>query len=283
MNDAQIHHFLGLDIGGSEIKAALVNQRGAVLESHHAPTPASLNQFRAVLHTLVGALQPKDAAFRGIGIGCKGIIDQDTSRVLVLPGHLNYLEGLLLSELITPALSRPCLIAADNDARVVLAGERAWGGARKCQTVLLLTLGTGVGGAILSDGTILRGAGGIAGHLGHLTVDPDGEECICGNRGCLETVFSAHAIESAAFAAIHRGVRSSLLEYGSRPPTCAEVFACARKGDEPALYIIRRAARVLGAAIAGLAHVFDPEVVILSGQMVESGDLLVDIVRNEVG
>ncbi|MGH9455246.1 MAG: ROK family protein, partial [Terriglobia bacterium] len=81
----------------------------------------------------------------------------------------------------------------------------------------------------------------------------------------------------------HRGVRSSLLEYGSRPPTCAEVFACARKGDEPALHIIRRAARVLGAAIAGLAHVFDPEVVILSGQMAESGDLLVDIVRNEVG
>jgi glucokinase len=175
------------------------------------------------------------------------------------------------------------MIVADNDARVALAGEIAWGTARTYRNALMLTLGTGVGGAVLVDGRILRGSTGAAGHIGHLTIDPDGVLCICGNRGCLETVFSARAIESEAFSAMHRGVESKLLACGSKPPSCAEIFELARQGDAVAAGIVRKAIAILGAALAGLAFLFDPEAIILGGQISAAGDLLLDPLREEIG
>jgi glucokinase len=210
----------------------------------------------------------------GIGIGCKGIIEPKTTRVEVLPGTLHYLEGHLLFDLVAPTVPANVAVAADNDARVFLAGERAWGAARDHKNVLLLTLGTGVGGAILVDGRVLTGAAGVAGHLGHLTVVPDGEPCICGNRGCLETVFSARAIEAQAFALKHRGVASRLTEVDHLIPSCAEVFKLAEEGDEIARRVVSRATETLAGAIAGLLHLFDPEIVIIGGQIAEAGDAL---------
>lgn len=273
---------LGMDIGGTQIKAALVDESGAVARTLRADTPASLVEFRRVVVRLIQELSLSATNIRAVGIGCKGIINPETTRVEVLPGTLHYLEGQLLSEIVAPALPEAAAIAADNDARVALAGEIAWGAARQRRNVVMLTLGTGVGGGMVADGRILRGANGVAGHIGHLTVDPDGVLCICGNRGCLETVFSARAIESEAFAAIHRGVDSRLLACGSKAPSCAEVFDLARQGDVVAGDIIRKATRVLGAAIAGLVFVFDPEIVILGGQISEADDVLLGPVRAEV-
>lgn len=273
---------LGLDVGGTEIKAALVNGEGDIIASERAPTPKSLSNLRQTLHRFAENLRLKDANLRGVGVGCKGIIDPYTTEVLALPGELNYLEKLRLSEIVTPALPVPCPVAADNDARVALVGEHVWGAARGRKNAIMLTLGTGVGGAILSNGKILRGAGGVAGHMGHITVDPDGGICICGNRGCLETVFSARAIEAEAFAAIHRGVKTQLLEMKSHPPSCNDIFECARKGDEVARIVVARATRILGSTIAGLVHVLDPEIVILGGQITQAGDFLFKTIQQEI-
>jgi glucokinase len=196
---------------------------------------------------------------------------------------VHYLEGELLSEIVAPVLPAGIPITADNDARVALAGEVAWGVARECKDAVMLTLGTGVGGGILANGRILRGASGAAGHIGHLTMDPDGPLCICGNRGCLETLFSARTIESEAFAVIHRGVESRLSACQSKVPTCAEVFALAAQGDAMARDIVDRATYVLGAALAGLAHVLDPEMIILGGQISAAGDALLEPLRKDVG
>jgi glucokinase len=273
---------LGLDIGGTQIKAAVVSAEGKILKARRAPTPSTFPEFCSSLGNLVQDLRLSGSAISGVGIGCKGILDPATTELLALPGDLHYLEGRRLDEIIMPLLPALCPCAADNDARVALEGERRWGAARGRKNVLMLTLGTGVGGAILVDGRILRGAGGVAGHAGHLTVDPDGPLCICGNRGCLETAFSARAIESEAFAAIHRGVATQLHGINSRPPSCAEVFECARQGDEVARNIIERGAAVLASALAGLVHVLDPEVVILGGQIAESSDLLLSMIQREV-
>lgn len=273
---------LGLDVGGTEIKAALVNGEGDIIASERAPTPKSLSNLRQTVHRFAENLRLKDANLRGVGVGCKGIIDPHTTEVLALPGELNYLEKLRLSEIVTPALPVPCPVAADNDARVALVGEHVWGAARGRKNAIMLTLGTGVGGAILSNGKILRGAGGVAGHMGHITVDPDGGLCICGNRGCLETVFSARAIEAEAFAAIHRGVKTQLLEMKSHPPSCNDIFECARKGDEVARIVVARATRILGSTIAGLVHVLDPEIVILGGQITQAGDFLFKTIQQEI-
>ena len=272
---------LGLDIGGTEIKAALVNSEGDIITSHRASTPGTLSVFQETIRTLAGHLHLGEVTIRGVGIGCKGIVDPHTTEVLALPGDLNYLEGRRLSEMIAPVVPASCPVAADNDARVALFGEHQWGAARGRQNAMMLTLGTGVGGAVLTDGKILRGAGGVAGHLGHVTVDPNGGLCICGNRGCLETVFSARAIEAEAFAAIHRGVKTQLSDMGS-PPSCSDIFECARKGDEVARIVVEHAIFVLGSAIAGLVHIVDPEIVILGGQITQAGAFLLDPIQHEV-
>ena len=148
---------------------------------------------------------------------------------------------------------------------------------------LLFTLGTGVGGGVLAGGRIIRGAGGIAGHLGHVTVDPWGAYCICGGRGCIETIFSARAIESAADEMIHRSVDTALRELPTRPPSCEQVFAIAQQGDPVAKHLVDRAITgALGAAIAGLVHALDPEVIIGRGQISEAGDFLFAKLREEL-
>ena len=145
----------------------------------------------------------------------------------------------------------------------------------------MLTLGNGVGGAALVNGHLLRGHAGVAGHIGHITVDPYGAICSCGNRGCLETVFSARAIESDAHAAVHRGCDSVLTRLFREQPqlaTCRTIFQAAGEGDAVATAIVSRAIFKLGASLAGLLHIFDPEIVILGAHGADAGaDLLVPL------
>jgi glucokinase len=176
-------------------------------------------------------------------------------------------------------------VRADNDARAALAGEVAWGAARGRRNAVMLTLGTGVGGGILAGGRLLHGMRGVAGHLGHLTVDPDGPVCICGNRGCLETLFSARAIEGEATAAVLRGCHSRLTDLFAGDPravTCEAVFAAAADGDEVARAICDRAIKYLAGAIAGIFGAFDPEVVILGGQIAAAGAALFEPLQAQV-
>jgi len=254
---------LGVDIGGTEIKAGLVSRDGVLLKNTRLATPDSIAGFAEAMRIVWQQLGASD--IDGIGIGCKGIIHPVTTRVEVLPGTLRYLEGHVLRGFFPAASS----VAADNDARAALAGELAWGAAKGRQDAIMLTLGTGVGGGVLSGGRIVRGAGGVAGHLGHYTLDPMGPLCICGNHGCLETYFSARAIESEAEALIHRGA----VDWPAAP-TCEQVFRRAGEGDEAARWIVDRAIRQLGAALAGLVHALDPEVVILGGQIASAGESL---------
>jgi glucokinase len=273
---------LGLDIGGTQIKAALVDSSGSVLQSAKISTPLKLPALREALQSLIqGLAAGRDIV--GAGVACKGVIDPSTTRIECQPGVMNYVEGCLLSELVCDALGATVPVYADNDARVALVGECVWGAARGKRDAILLTLGTGVGGGILSDGRILRGHRGIAGHLGHITVDPEGPPCICGNRGCLESVFSARVIEAEAYSALHRGLTSKFLGSSTgQPPSCIEVFAAAREGDPIAVWIVNSGMRKLGGAIAGLMHALDPEVVILGGQVASAGDALFMPLREEV-
>ncbi len=270
---------LGIDIGGTQIRAGMVDDKGAILASRTIPTPGDIEAFVPSLHDAIRWLLEATALPAGVGVGCKGIINPDSTRVEILPGSLHFLEGLALSELVGLPADVP--VFADNDARVALAGEMVWGAARGRDNALMLTLGMGVGGAALVDGRLLRGHSGVAGHLGHLTVEPEGPLCTCGNRGCLETVFSARAIEGEAWAAVHRGCASTLTSLFREQPqlaTCRTIFQAAREGDELSRSIVTRAIGKLAAAIAGLLHVFDPEAVILGGHVADAGvDLLLPL------
>jgi len=274
---------LGIDIGGRLIKAGMVDEAGAILASRTISTPGDLDDFLPSLHEAIGWLLETTERPAGVGIGCKGIINPDSTQVELLPGALHYLEGLRLADLVGLPAEVP--VFADNDARVAMAGEMVWGAARGHSDVVMLTLGTGVGGAVVANGHLLRGHTGMAGHLGHITIEPEGALCACGNRGCLETVFSAIAIESEAWAAVHRGCASSLTRLFREQPqlaSCRTVFQAAREGDAVSLAIVSRAIRRLGAALAGLLHVFDPELVIIGGRVADAGADLLEPLREEV-
>jgi len=268
---------VGVDIGATAIKAALVGLGGELSENFHQPsprTPAALHDF---VHSV---LKRAKGPVCGIGIGCKGVIDTATSRVKSLPGDLHFLEGRLLSEVMAAGDLPVC---ADNDARTALVAEVLWGTARGKRNVVLLTLGTGVGGAVLVDGTILRGASGAAGHLGHVTLDLHGGLCICGNYGCVETRFSSRAIESDYLAHLHRAA-SARLSVGSagEPPSTEAIFRAAAEGDESARRVLDRALEYLTAAMVSFLHIFDPEVLIIGGNIAEAGPQLLAPIRDQV-
>lgn len=268
---------IGVDIGGTAIKAAIVGVQGNLLESFHEPSPRSASALRDFVQSV---LKSAKLPVRGIGIGCKGIIDAASSRVKSLPGDLNFLEGELLSEVIAAGELPVC---AENDARTALIAEVLWGAARGRRNVVMLTLGTGVGGAVLVDGAILRGATGAAGHLGHVTLDPWGGLCICGNYGCLETHFSSRAIESGYWAHLHRAAATKLSigNTGQLPDTAA-IFQAAAEGDECARYVLDRALEYLGAAVVNFMHMFDPDIFILGGNIAAAGPQLIAPIQDKI-
>jgi len=274
---------LGIDIGGNQVRAGMVDSEGAILASRTIATPGDLDTFLPAMEEAVGWLVESTETPAGVGVGCKGRIDPDTTRIESLRGPLHFLEGLRLADIV--GLPQDVPVFADNDARVALAGELVWGAARGRQNAIMLTLGNGVGGAALVGGRILRGHSGMAGNMGHLTMDPHGAVCSCGNRGCLETVFSARAIEAQAAAAVRRGCDSVLTRLFREQPqlaSCRTVFQAASEGDTVAVAIVSTAIQQLGAAIAGLLHLFDPEIAIMGGHVADAGEDLLVPLQEEV-
>lgn len=268
---------IGIDIGGTAIKAAFVGLSGELIESFQASSPRTVPALRDFVASIVARVKHP---VRGIGIGCRGIIDADSTRVRSSPGALCFLEGQLLSEAISAGDLPVC---AENDARAALIGEVLWGSARGKRNVVMLTLGTGVGGAVLADGIILRGASGAAGHLGHTTIDPRGGLCICGNYGCLETHFSSRAIESDYWAHMHRAAPAKLsMSNTGEVPNPEAIFRAAADGDECARHVVDRALEYLGAAVVSLLHTFDPEIFILGGNIAAAGPQLIAPIQERI-
>jgi glucokinase len=268
---------IGVDIGATAMKAALVGLRGDLLASFRADSPRNISSLQDFVRSV---REQATGPVLGIGIGCKGVIDATTTRVNRLPGDLNFLEGCMLRELVTVDALPVC---ADNDARTALVGELLWGAARGRRNVVLLTLGTGVGAAALIDGVIVRGASGAACHLGHVTLDIRGGLCICGNYGCLETCFSSRAIESSYFAHIHRASPTRLsADHVGRTPSTEAIFQAAAEGDPSARRVLDLAFESLTAALVSFLHVFDPELLILGGNISAAGPPLLAPLQEEV-
>ncbi len=268
---------IGVDLGATTIKAALVGLRGDLLASFREHSPRTISALQDFVRSV---RKQATVPVLGIGIGCKGVIDAATTRVNRLPGDLNFLEGRSLRDL---AQVDGLPVCADNDARTTLVGEVLWGAARGRRNVVLLTLGTGVGAAALVDGVIVRGASGAACHLGHVTLDMRGGLCICGNYGCLETCFSSRAIESAYFAHIHRASPTRLsVDDAGRTPGTEAIFQAAADGDPSARRVLDLAFESLTAALVSFLHVFDPELLILGGNIAAAGPQLLAPLHEEV-
>src|SRR5881398_2227571 len=281
-----VRYVVGIDIGGTNIVAGTVAEDGSeLLGLVSEPTfpeqgaDAVMTRIVKLTRASMAAARGKDIA--GVGIGSPGPLDTKTGVVLLTPnlGWTNF----PLRDRITEALGLPATL--DNDANCAIFGEWWRGAARGAQHVVGLTIGTGIGGGIVLDGEIYRGASDIAGEIGHMTIDLNGRRCKCGNYGCLEAYASGPAIAARAIEGIEAGADSSLPRYvnGDLARITAQiVYEAAHDGDEYAREVVKDTAKFLGAGVASIINIFNPEVVVVCGGVTLAGDRLFEPLRAEV-
>jgi glucokinase len=267
---------IGIDVGGTKVAGLRLAGDGAVLDRTERPTPA--DDVAATVET-VSELAAELAAAGGeaLGVGAAGMVDFDAGVLRYAP-NLAWRE-IPLRDLLSERTGLPCVM--DNDANVAAWGEYRFGAARGYRHVLVVTVGTGIGGGIVADGELFRGAHGFAAEIGHIIVEPDGPLCGCGNRGCWEQAASGRALDRLARAEVEQDPagRIAALAAGAEA-SGRHVSEAARGGDPPATAIFAAVGRRLGEGIAGLVNILDPEVVIVGGGVAEEGAVLLDPARH---
>ncbi|MFC8176748.1 ROK family protein [Streptomyces sp. NPDC057325] len=242
----------GVDIGGTKTAAGLVAPDGTLLARRMLPTPAQ-DGPDAVIATAVRAVRELDAPVAAVGVGSAGVVDPGTGRIVAATDALPGWAGTELRRELEQALGVP--VAIDNDVHAHALGEAWLGAATGHRHVLLVAIGTGIGGSLLIDGQVHRGARAVAGHVGHVPVpSAAGAACTCGGTGHVEAVGSGPAL-LAAYRGRGTGSAASL----------AEVSALASAGDAEARAVLARGARALGEALGGIVNTTDPELVLIGG------------------
>lgn len=254
-------YLLGLDLGGTSVKGVAVTPGGLTLGTYHQAYDLTRPLAFA---TCASEVARQAEAVHGrperIGLSAPGIAAREADRIAHMPGRFPGLEGFDWAG----HLQRPEGVRVLNDAQAALLGEVWLGAARGGSDVVLLTLGTGVGGAVMLGGRLLHGHSGKAGHLGHLSLDPAGPPDICGTPGSLEDAVGNHNIRQRS---------------GGRFTNTLELIQAHEKGDAFASGVWQKSLRGLAAAIASLGNILDPEVVILGGGIAGAGDALVQPLR----
>jgi glucokinase len=280
-----MRYVVGIDIGGTNIVVGTVAEDGSELVGLVSEPTISEQGADAVLGRIAKLARASMAAARGkeiagVGIGSPGPLDTKTGVVLLTPnlGWTNFpLRDRLAQELGLPA-------TLDNDANCAIFGEWWRGAARGAQHVVGLTIGTGIGGGIVLDGEVYRGASDIAGEIGHMTIDLNGRRCKCGNYGCLEAYASGPAIAARAVEGIEAGAETSLPKYvnGDLGKVTAQlVYEASHDGDDYALEVVKDTARFLGAGVANIINIFNPQVVVICGGVTLAGERLFGPLRSE--
>ncbi len=273
---------IGVDIGGTKILAGIVSEEGEVVATARRPTPRNdasdvLELVAEVVNELVaGTPEPLD----GVGLGVAGLVDADRSRVYFAP-NLRWSQ-VPVRTLLEAATGLPVVV--ENDGNVAAWGEFRFGAGKDARDLTLVTVGTGIGGGIVLDGRLFRGAHGVAGEIGHVNAVPDGRPCGCGRNGCLEQYASGNALvrEARLLAAERRSEAGALLALGDGTPEGVQglhVTEAAKSGDPVAMEAFTIVGTWLGRGLADLAAVLDPEVFVIGGGVSEAGDLLLASAR----
>ena len=268
---------IGIDVGGTKINAFRVGREGTVHDRRTVPTPAD-DAGAALTAMIEAARELLTADVVAIGAGVAGLIDSNEG-VLRFSPNVSW-RDLAIAASIHDALGLPCQL--DNDANVAAWGEWRFGAGRGYRDMLLVTVGTGIGGGIVAGRRLFRGAHGFGGEIGHIIVEPNGPLCGCGNHGCWEQVASGHAIGRLGREAAREHPDSLLASRAAGAPdavTGEDVTEAANLGDAVAIGVLQAVGRRLGEGIAGLINVLDPQVVVVGGGAVLAGDALLEPAR----
>ncbi len=270
----------GIDVGGTKILGGVVDKSGTIVEELRVESPATdVEAIEEAIASLVLELSSRHT-IEGVGVGAAGYIDKSRSTVMFAP-NIAWRDVNLKAEL-EERVDLPVVI--ENDANAAAWGEFRFGAAEDVDDLLLITVGTGVGGGLVLDGSLYRGAFGVGAEIGHMRVVPGGELCGCGNRGCFEQYASGTALVREARDAAQAGsllARGVLDRAGGDPAkiTGPLITEAAQDGDAFARESLATLGRWLGEGIASLAAVLDPAAVVIGGGVSEAGDLLLEPAR----
>ena len=272
-------YVIGVDIGGTLTRGAIVDRHGSVpMRIEHPTDPAAGTKSIAgvVEELLTHAEQTVDA----IGIGAAGFIDAATGSVTFSP-NLTY-DDPAVADAVRARSNLPTIV--DNDANAAALGERTFGSARGCDYVAYLTIGTGIGSGFVDKGRLVRGFTGAGAELGHMIIDPAGPECPCGLKGCFEQLASGNAIGRLGREAAAKDPKSSILAFAGsvEAVTGKHVAQAAREYDETAREVLRRAGQALGVGLSNVVNIFDPEVIVLGGSAVGAGEPFLGPARDQL-
>ena len=283
MSDKKV---IGIDLGGTTAKFAILNQEGEIQTKWSVETDIS-NEGTKIVPNLIESinhqldrfqLAPDD--FVGIGMGSPGTVDRSNGTVIGAY-NLNWKTLQPVREQIEKGTGIPFFI--DNDANVAALGERWVGAGNNEANVVFVTLGTGVGGGLISDGRLLHGAIDAAGEIGHVTVEVDGYQCTCGKKGCLEQYASATGVVHLARDMAENYAGDSQLKYqidDGQKVDSKVIFDLAKENDDLALMVVDRFAYYLGLALGNVANILNPSTIVLGGGVSKAGEFLADKVRD---
>jgi glucokinase len=278
-------YLLGIDFGGTNIKIGCFDKKLNLIGKHSVPTGENINpeaiveKFYAASNELLAQNKLSMDDVCAVGVGSPGIIDANTGIVMAAP-NLPLFLNVPFRDLIFKKMGKPATV--ENDANVACWAEYVIGAASQTDHMIMLTLGTGVGGGIICDGRLIHGPAGGAAELGHIVVYPDGRLCGCGQRGCIEAYSSASSTARRAQEAVESGATSSLSKVLNENGviTCKDVFAHAANGDDFANEIVEGTAKALALVCVTLANTTDPQSIVFAGGMIAAGDALMDRIRH---
>ena len=273
---------IGVDIGGTSIEAGLVEMSGRLVERFDQPTDpqaATKSTIQIVEHTVARADELGYVPV-AVGIGAAGFVDVRTGSITFSPNLV--FDDPDVADAVAARVNLPVML--DNYANAAVWGERAVGAAKGTHNVAAILLGTGVGSGFIINGRVLRGYSGAAAELGHTVIEVGGAQCGCGLRGCFEQYASGPAIARMAREAIAEDPASSIVNFAGSVDaiTSVHVAQAARELDETARTVLRRAGRALGIAMSNVANLFDPEIIVLAGSVIEAGEPLLGPARDEL-
>jgi len=285
MKDREL--YVGIDLGGTNIKLAVVTGEARVVGNMSMETEAWGGPEVVIDRMIEGARRIVDEVsapweqIRAVGIGSPGFLNWETG-VIIHPPNLPGWRDVPLRKRLSEALKKP--VALENDANAAAWGEY-WAGAGKgARSLVMFTLGTGIGGGIILDDEILRGFQDLAGELGHITIDPDGPVCSCGQQGCLESFASATGTVRRFRDAVQRGEKSALAEQvlAGKQVTGRQMYEAALAGDELSRRTLGETGRYMGIGISSMVMTINPEVFVLAGGLSKAGEILMGPLREEL-
>lgn len=278
----------GIDLGGSKIESVVCDEEGRVLASERRPTPvesagALLEGLAASLRAACATAGARPEELEGVGLGAPGPLDAGRG-LLLEPPNLGGLRDLPLAEPLARMLGAPCFL--ENDANAAALGEFTFGAGRGVRDGVYITLSTGIGGGLVLDGRLYRGASGTAGEVGHMILEPEGPLCGCGRRGCWEALASGLALAREARAALERLPAGPEREWWLarlsgrlEAVTARDVFAAEAAGVAPGPELVEREAGWVGVGMANLIQLLAPRRIVVGGGLSRAGERLLGRAR----